>query len=181
MKIYLAGPEVFFPDADELGARKKQICEQYGFTGLFPLDTQIEPAATASATGFLISHENEQLIQACDLVIANLTPFRGASADVGTVYEIGLARGLGKPIHGYTNDPELYHSRLNALFGSGTEQPQGQLRDRDGLKIEEFDLRDNLMIDGGIHACGGHFITAQKKAAITETAAFEELLIRLSR
>ena len=85
MKIYLAGPEVFFPDADELGARKKQICEQYGFTGLFPLDTQIEPAATASATGLLISHENEQLIRVCDLVIANLTPFRGASADVGTV------------------------------------------------------------------------------------------------
>lgn len=181
MNIYLAGPEVFAPNADELGNRKKELCQRYGHQGIFPLDTQIGNADTKQLTGLAISKANEELIRECDLVIANLTPFRGASADVGTVYELGLARGLGKPIHGYTNDPELYHSRLTALFGADDLQPEGQLRDRDGLKIEEFDLRDNLMIDGGIHACGGHFIAAQKKAAIYETAAFEDVLIRISR
>jgi len=181
MNIYLAGPEVFAPNADELGNRKKELCQRYGHQGIFPLDTQIDNADTKQLTGLAISKANEELIRKCDLVIANLTPFRGASADVGTVYELGLARGLGKPIHGYTNDPDLYHSRLTALFGADDLQPEGQLRDRDGLKIEEFDLRDNLMIDGGIHACGGHFIAAQKKAAIYETAAFEDVLIRISR
>lgn len=181
MKIYLAGPEVFAPDAIELGARKKSLCQHYGFEGIFPLDNEITPSSSPVETGLLISRENERLIADSDLVVANLSPFRGASADVGTVYELGLARGLGKAIHGYSNDPELYQDRLLSLCGPSASQQAGTLCDRDGLKIEEFDLHDNLMIDGGIAAAGGHFVLAQKKAAIFSMTAFEEVLIRLSR
>ena len=34
MKIYLAGPDVFLPDAVEIGRQKVAICERYGLTGL---------------------------------------------------------------------------------------------------------------------------------------------------
>src|ERR1700730_12393314 len=37
MKVYLAGPDVFLPKPDEMGRRKKELCTQYGLTGLFPL------------------------------------------------------------------------------------------------------------------------------------------------
>ncbi|MDF1764445.1 MAG: nucleoside 2-deoxyribosyltransferase, partial [Oleibacter sp.] len=33
-RIYLAGPEVFLPDATLVGEQKKQLCRQYGFEGL---------------------------------------------------------------------------------------------------------------------------------------------------
>jgi len=114
-------------------------------------------------------------------VIANLTPFRGASADAGTVYELGLARGLGKIIHDYSNDPALFAERTFALFGQG-EYDGSELHDRDGLSIEQFDLHDNLMIEGGIALSGGIFLTHQAAEAekYTDLTAFEALLIRLN-
>ena len=35
-------------------------------------------------------------MDAADAIIANLTPFRGPSADAGTVYELGYMAGRGK-------------------------------------------------------------------------------------
>ncbi|WP_286720155.1 nucleoside 2-deoxyribosyltransferase [Thalassolituus sp. UBA2009] len=179
--IYLAGPEVFCPAASELGARKKALCEHYGFRGLFPLDGELQQSGSARELGFAISAANEQLIRRADLVIANLTPFRGASADAGTVYELGLARGLGKIIHDYSNDPALFAERTFALFGQG-EYDGSELHDRDGLSIEQFDLHDNLMIEGGIALSGGIFLTHQAAEAekYTDLTAFEALLIRLN-
>ena len=46
MKIYLAGPDVFLPDAIEIGRRKAAICARYGLTGLYPLDNAVDLAAT---------------------------------------------------------------------------------------------------------------------------------------
>ena len=54
-KIYLAGPEVFLTNALEFAARKKDLCRQHGFEGLFPFDAEIEqleamaPLATGQA------------------------------------------------------------------------------------------------------------------------------------
>ncbi len=41
MKIYLAGPDVFLPDAIEIGRAKKELCAKRGFRGLFPFDNEI--------------------------------------------------------------------------------------------------------------------------------------------
>ncbi len=38
-----------------------------------------------------------------DGIIANLTPWRGVSADVGTVYELGFMCALNKAAYAYTN------------------------------------------------------------------------------
>ncbi len=45
MKIYLAGPDVFLPDAIEIGRRKVEICARHGVTGLYPLDNKVDLAA----------------------------------------------------------------------------------------------------------------------------------------
>ena len=44
-KIYLAGPEVFHANATALGWQKQALCREYGFEGLFPLDSEIAPRA----------------------------------------------------------------------------------------------------------------------------------------
>ncbi|PIQ42311.1 MAG: nucleoside 2-deoxyribosyltransferase, partial [Thalassolituus sp. CG17_big_fil_post_rev_8_21_14_2_50_53_8] len=46
---------------------------------------------------------------------------------------------------------------------------------RDGLSIEQFDLHDNLMIEGGIALSGGIFLTHQAAEAekYTDLTAFE--------
>ena len=47
MRIYLAGPDVFLPNAKEIGGIKKEMCREFGFEGLFPLDNDFpgEPSA----------------------------------------------------------------------------------------------------------------------------------------
>lgn len=53
-----------------------------------------------------------------DAIVANLTPFRGPSADAGTVYELGFMSGRIKPSFGYSNVPGSYFDRSQATFGA---------------------------------------------------------------
>lgn len=151
-RVYLAGPEVFLPDAEAVLAGKRAVCARLGLVGVTPLiDPLVPPAAAAMQRAFAIAAGNEALIRSCIALIANLTPFRGASADAGTVYELGFARGLGLGLYAYTNDPRDYAARA-------LERP-------DGLDIEDFGLADNLMLEGGIAAAGGVFVRATAAAA----------------
>src|SRR5262245_14647787 len=110
MKIYLAGPDVFLPDAVEIGRRKAAICARHGLTGLFPLDVAVERAAADAS--LVIFKNNEAMMDSADAIIANLTPFRGPSADAGTVYELGYMAGRRKRCFAYANDPASYANRV---------------------------------------------------------------------
>src|SRR5260370_41156129 len=101
MKIYLAGPDVFLPDAVEIGRRKAELCTRRGLTGLYPLDSAIDPAAEDASRR--IFRGNETMMIEADAIIANLTPFRGPGADAGTVYELGYMAGRAQPCPGYSN------------------------------------------------------------------------------
>ncbi|SDP00641.1 nucleoside 2-deoxyribosyltransferase [Afipia sp. GAS231] len=149
MKIYLAGPDVFLPDAVEIGKRKAAICAGHGARGLYPLDNAID--LTAGDASLTIFKGNEAMMDAADAVIANLTPFRGPSADAGTVYELGYMAGRGKFCLAYSNDPAVYVERVRR-FGAVTKSAD-VWTDKDGLTVEDFGLPDNLMM---IHALDLH-------------------------
>ena len=150
MKIYLAGPDVFLPDAVEIGRRKAEICARHGLIGLYPLDNEVDPAA--GRISLTIFKGNEAMMDAADAIIANLTPFRGPGADPGTVYELGYMAGRGKLLFAYSNDPTTYAERV-ARSHQVTKSSKGSLTDRDGLAVEDFGLSDNLMM---IHALDLH-------------------------
>jgi nucleoside 2-deoxyribosyltransferase len=150
MKIYLAGPDVFLPDAADIGRRKAKICARHGVIGLYPLDNAID--LSASDASLRIFKGNEAMMDAADAIIANLTPFRGAGADPGTVYELGYMAGRGKLLLGYSNDPAVYADRVAQLHGV-TRSTDGRLIDVEGLTVEDFGLPDNLMM---IHALDLH-------------------------
>ena len=144
MRVYLAGPDVFFPDPLNWAARRAAICANYGLTAISPFDPVTEPPAWITlAEADRIARRNEAHIRAADAIIANLTPFRGPSADVGTVYEVGFARALGLPVYAYTTTTALFSDRT----GPGTH-------DADGLEIERFGLHENLMIDAAVREAG---------------------------
>lgn len=139
-KIYLAGPDVFEKNALAQGEALKKLCNDFGFEGLFPLDNVIEeddPAKMAEA----IRVANIELIRQADLIMVNLTPFRGFEPDSGTVYEVGFAEALGKPVFGYTADLCALGERLidsQNLHEDATHCLDGKL-------IEDFGLSHNLM------------------------------------
>ena len=100
-RVYLAGPEVFFPAEEHqaIVAEKKRLLQEYGFEGVDPLDTGLafSDDEAKPERGHRIYQANRELMDSCDAIIANLTPFRGISADPGTVYEVGYnaMRGHG--------------------------------------------------------------------------------------
>ena len=139
-RIYLAGPDVFLPDAREHGEKLKAIANEFGFDGLFPLDNEIEgdnPAELAEK----IRVANIEMIKSCDAVVANLSTFRGAEPDSGTVWEVGFAQGLGKLVVGYCADDRTLKDKAIDILGLSV----GATKDQAGMEIEDFGLTHNLM------------------------------------
>ena len=183
MKIYLAGPDVFLPDAIAIGRRKKELCAQYGFEGLFPFDNEISPNAAGERTDKLIYRANEAMIRGADLGICNLTPFRGPSADVGTVFELGLMVGLGKRVFGYTNVTDDLLERCKAADPAVSFDPVAKAwYDANRMTIENFGNADNLMIDNSLTERGGYpMVRYQAPAdAIFEDLTGFEMCLRLA-
>ena len=67
-RVYLAGPEVFSPEAKEMGRLSQWTCSNYGLKGLYPLDNEIE-ANGKHETAQAIVKANIELIDSCDYII----------------------------------------------------------------------------------------------------------------
>lgn len=175
-RIYLAGPEVFFaePEHQAIVTAKKRILADYGFEGVDPLDTALTLPAEEPARehGFRIFRANRSLMNSCDAIIANLTPFRGLSADPGTVYEVGYMIGLGKVAFGFSLDHRSYYQRAGGLA-----------KDGQGHAVEPFGLADNLMIECGIEESGGRVFIARNSGgpAWFDEALFGQCVTALAR
>jgi nucleoside 2-deoxyribosyltransferase len=183
MRVYLAGPEVFLPDALEVAAAKKRICAQHGLEGVFPLDPPPVAMPAERPYWMRIYLGNEAHILSCQALIANLTPFRGPSADVGTVYELGFMRALGRPVAGYSNAAAEFLPRTRAFLGDAVRvRADGGFEDAEAMGLEDFGLADNLMIDGGIAAAGGVFERAAAPGdRWRDLAAFERCCAWIAR
>ena len=152
---YLAGPDVFLPDAVAHAARKVEICRRFGLLGLPPLNEDAEfdaKNATAELEAWQVIYEKDiAMMERSDIILANLTPFGGASADAGTLIEVGWFLGKGKPIFGYSNSAENFESRMRRQLGEAHAE----------FSIEGFHLPDNLMIIGAVQS-GGYPIFVPK-------------------
>lgn len=181
LRIYLAGPDVFLPSAAAFAEAKRKLCDTYGFIGVSPVDNEIDLTRLSKHEAALrISAANEAMIRGCHLVIANLTPFRGPSADVGTAYEMGFARALGMPVFAYTNVAgNLVDRTRQALGADAVKRAAGQFEDSFHMVIEDFDCMDNLMLVGAVEASGAPIIvkaTPDDARRFTDLSAFEECL-----
>ena len=186
MRVYLAGPDVFLPAAQVRAAALKSVCARHGLLGVSPLDAlEDEPATWAGLSeGRRIALRNEAHMAGCAALIATLTPFRGPSADAGTVFEVGYMRALGRPVFGWSNSGALFTERTRAFLGdAATRGADGAWLDGEGMLIEVFGLADNLMIEGAILASGGALFTAEVEDGLRwiELAAFERCVAAAAR
>jgi len=140
MKLYIAGPDVFRPDALQWAENVRALCRQEGHQALIPLDERQD-----SASG--LYRHNLKLIEEADAMLANLNPFRGTEPDSGTCVEIGYALALGKPVIGYAAMLMPMRDRLHAA-GPGLD---GRYRDSEGWIVENFGLALNLMLSVPVH------------------------------
>ncbi|MBR0655858.1 nucleoside 2-deoxyribosyltransferase [Plastoroseomonas arctica] len=166
ISAYLAGPDVFLPNAGAHAAEKLAICARHGIRGLSPLNEDIATlAAMDEAEAWrAIFAKDVAMMEAADIVIANLTPFRGASADAGTLVELGWFLGRGRPAYGYTNSAQPFAARSAAQVAA-VPDPMA------GLTVGGFGLPDNLMIAGAVRT----FLTPEdgRDLAFDSLAVFE--------
>lgn len=179
LKFYLAGPEVFLPNAREVLDAKAALTREYGFEPICPGDISIEPAPTRHEFGLKISAVDEGMMNRADGIIANLTPFRGIAADVGTAFELGFICAQGKRVAAYTNMSASHFQRTRDFYnGEILEGADGRKRGPDGLSLEDFDMIDNLMLHGGIERRGGFIAVheAEPDVLYSDLTAFRKCL-----
>lgn len=153
-RVYLAGPDVFYKNADARARNLKELCALNTLEGVFPLDTKLNLDGMGKyKQGKAIFKANVQLIDSCDAVLANMTPFRGPSMDIGTGWEMGYASGKGKPVVGYTDSGRHYADRAMQFT-----LERGEV---DLAMVEDFDMTDNLMVH-----CGARIVLQSPERAI---------------
>ncbi len=184
-RVYLAGPEVFLPDAAAVLARKAAMVRAAGLAPLVPVDEQDGRARDASDPAAGIYAGNLALLDACDLLIANLTPFRGPGADPGTVFELGYVAARGCPVLAYSADVRDAAERIRDGAGA-TPDRHGVLRDPDGLLVEDFGRAENLMPAIACERAGGEIVRVPADpggpaARIAATDGLEVCLARIAR
>lgn len=158
LQVYLAGFDVFRPDAIEHGRYLKDLCRQHGLEGLYPFDNEVDPDRTPEATAQQICAMNIVMLRQCSAVLANLNVFRGLEPDSGTAFEVGMAVALGKPVWAYFDSSgsmrELVPHDQNGF-------------DIDGFMVEDFGLSRNLML-----ACSWVGSSSTAEQALPELARY---------
>ena len=132
-KIYLAGPDVFFRNAN-ISRRCRRAVPHSGCGGR-PSDgglSQSEPGAQGSGD------EIAQRIYA-----ANVAPIRNCD----TVLEVGMAVALGKPVAGFVHDVDLaYEDKVARVCGLQRDATGLAWDASHGFMIEAFGQPMNLML-----------------------------------
>jgi nucleoside 2-deoxyribosyltransferase len=143
-RLYLAGPDVFRPDAIAHGHRLVALCAERGFEGLYPLDNDFAfDPDDLPGMARRIYQANLARIDACDAVVANLDFFRGPEPDSGTCFEVGYAVDRGKPVVGYLPEGGSFAQRIRARHPHAVRDGEW---DAQGWRLEEFGLPLNLML-----------------------------------
>jgi nucleoside 2-deoxyribosyltransferase len=159
-RAYLAGPTVFAPDFAAQAKRLKALCAEHGIEGVIS-EVSLEGLEFSSKAEIAryIFEANMALLRSCDLVIADLTPFRGPHADDGTAFELGAAYVLAKPIFAYS-------AELRPLAACIPARAAGErLVDAAGWQVEDFGLPHNLMLAASIE---GLYATPQDAIAAAQ-------------
>lgn len=159
-KVYLAGFDVFRPDAIEHGNYLKTLCASVGMEGVYPLDNAVPEGLSGPEAARWICMQNMQMLSSADAVLANLGAFRGVEPDSGTVFEMGAAVAMGIPVWAYF--PEMQPMRQQI-------RTNHKGRCREGFVVEDFGLPKNLML-----ACQWAGASKTPEDAIIELSSFLE-------
>ena len=188
---YLAGPDVFFPHAHEIGRQKIAYLHTLGIVGHFPLDNEVPGdllKIPAQAIRFIGNANEKMMLDCCldgriGLILANMSPFHGPSMDVGTAFEVGFMSALSYKrnviIIGYTSDKRSFEERVvEEIYGGwmNITHKDGVPHGPDGTLIEAFGAADNLMIANAIVRTGGGIFPTFEAAAQFGVAAAKRLL-----
>jgi nucleoside 2-deoxyribosyltransferase len=176
--VYLAGFEVFFTREKELeiSDAKREICRKWGLEGVFPGDVQVPEGLSDGERAKEIYRKDLELMDGCDAIAANLTPFRGLSADTGTCWELGYFVGAGKPAVAYTNEIRSYEARVPRSMKHARIPGLDSL----GMRVDMQEEPDNCMMTRSVSYLALPSRSIGERAQLTDLESFEACVRRLS-
>lgn len=146
--LYLAGPELWFPQAASHREAQRLIVEAAGYSMLAP-DAPPTNADPSELTARVLYADRLTRLRTADAGIVNLTPWRGPSCDAATAFEAGFMAALGKPVFAFLNvggeHEAEYGARVEDQIGLAADG-DGLLRDLDGCLVEDFGLPETFML-----------------------------------
>ena len=166
IRIYLAGPNVFRAKNDTYFDDIKMALRDLGdkfdvnVTGVSP---QINSKYPNKIFDGCIA-----LLDTCDGVLADVRPFRGVSADVGTSWEMGYAYAKGIPIVSYNIPTDDYKYRLGPLTAQDIFP-----------EVEDFGLPDNLMLFQSVEVNEPYCAGEGAEALLTIIIATKEMRLKI--
>lgn len=148
--LYIAGPSCFYPRGSVVWRSYRMEAEFRGAVVELPNDNW------ENVPGDSIE---EKIINNCDIsmrkctaVLANLEYHRGFMPDAGTVFEIGMAYGLGLKCYAYTRDKRPMGVKyMGGIYDFET------ISDKDGELIENMDLPFSDCLVGSCKIVEGNF------------------------
>lgn len=169
-RIYLAGPMVFYPNAEEIFEVMKSICKGFGLLGCAPTDAQLSLVELEPGRPLYkrIVEADIALMDTCDGAIICLDPFHGTvEMDAGTAFEVGYLHAKGKPMAGWTTERATFGERIRAAAGGMTTATSasaigatsGTERDDQGMLIHSTELAQHGMVQMPIEIGGGEVYT----------------------
>lgn len=181
LKLYLAGPEVFLPNAVEHAEKQRRLCVKYGFIPLHPMDNNLDLGNRDIHTAMVIYRGDVNQVRECDIVVANCNPFRGVCMDDGTAYELGFGNALGKVSYGYVTKLERLVDRTIRDYPTECTIHGSMVIDKDGYAVtDDFSTSINLMMQCGMLAGGGRLIEGDFEAClITLRADLDNGILKL--
>jgi nucleoside 2-deoxyribosyltransferase len=168
-KIYLAGPEVFLPNAVEHAEVQRQLCHKYGFIPLHPMDNNLDLGNKDYQTATRIYRGDVNQVRECDIVVANCNPFRSVSEmDPGTAYELGFGNGLGKMSYGYIKEMIDLVKRIIRDYPTTPWPTDPSIHiDKDGYLVTDvFGTSINLMMQCGMTESSGRLVEGDFEACL---------------
>lgn len=155
-RVYLSGPDVFLRDSEAVLQRLQALCDRLGLVGVPPSDGGMSAGFTGTDEELAqrIYEGNVALIRGADGVVANLVAFRGHEPDSGTVFEVGFAVALGKPVVAYNVPDTSYAQRVSADIPC-VQDAAGVVRESaSGTMVEGLGQRLNLMLTRSTEVAG---------------------------
>lgn len=161
--IYLATVDRYLPNAQAIYVRMKEICSDYGFDVVSPLDwapgvEEIETDNLYTRAANLLDNY-QQHVRNCDMVVGDLNFFRGYEPSNDVSFECGMGFQLGKKLYGYMDDTRPLIERI-PHYG-----PEHEYRDQSGSNVENFNYPANLMFACCMDIIEGGFEEVIKKVA----------------
>lgn len=164
--VYIAGPDVFRLDWSDFCSDVTKWCNSLELSPIFPIPSHIS-LDQYGLRGMTTKGNHEdavrvfkachKLVESADIIVANISPFRGEEPDSGTVFEIGLGYNMGKAIVGYSYDQR---TPVDRLIGRSSITEHGGVLHK-GHLVEDFSIPVNLMV-----ACACHKIVSTVEEAL---------------